>query len=94
MTIRRLVTANLGYALLGGPVLGILSFLVGAYLFGTVPGIGCAVAVYGLGWALAVRQSEQETQESMLDSDDGRTRHEKELEVEKGSFGGNGGGGG
>ncbi|WP_276281540.1 hypothetical protein [Halorussus caseinilyticus] len=92
MRIRRLVTGNLGYALLGGPVLGIISVLVGTYLFGTVPGIGCAVVVYGLGWALAVRRSERRTQKPMPDSDDDRTR--KELEAEKGSFGGNGGGGG
>ena len=92
MTIRQHVTGNLGYVLLGGPVLGLISFLVGTYLFGTVPGIGCAVVVYGLGWTLAIRQSERETRRPTPDSDDDRTR--KELQTEKGSFGGNGGGGG
>ncbi|MFC4448707.1 hypothetical protein [Halorussus aquaticus] len=92
MRIRRFATENLGYALLGGPVLGIATFLVGAALFGTVPGIGCAVVVYGLGWALAVRQSERETEKPTPDSDDERTRREKELEMQKGSFGGDGGG--
>lgn len=94
MTVRRLVAGNLGYALLGGPVLGIISFLVGTYLFGTAPGIGFAIVIYGLGWALAVRQPERETPKSTPDSDDERTRQKKELEMEKGSFGGNGGGGG
>jgi hypothetical protein len=93
MTTRRVVAENLGYALLGGPVLALASALVGTYLFGTVPGIGCAIAVYSLGWALTIRQSERETPESVPDSDDERTRREKELQAEKGSFGGDGGGG-
>jgi hypothetical protein len=90
VTIRRLVAENLGYALLGGPVLAIASFLVGSSLLGTPLGVGCAVAVYGLGWTLAARRSERRT-EPPTDSDDERTRRENELEAEKGSFGGGGG---
>ncbi|WP_158057824.1 YccF domain-containing protein [Halorussus halophilus] len=93
MTMRQHLTENLGYALLGGPVLGLISFLVGASLFGTVPGIGFAVAVYSLGWVLAIRQSEQEAQKPPSDRDEKRSRREKELEMEKGGYGGNGGAG-
>ncbi|UPW02009.1 hypothetical protein M0R88_07915 [Halorussus gelatinilyticus] len=91
--MRRLVVENLGYALLGGPVLGVLSFLVGWALLGAVPGVGCAVAVYGLGWALTARQSARERPDPTPEPDEERTRRERELEVEKGSFGGDGGGG-
>jgi len=93
MAIRRLVTENLGYALLGGPALGIVSYLGGAYLADAAVGIGCGVVVYGLGWVLAVRRSGREGQRSTPDSDGERSRQEKELEIEKGGYGGNSGGG-
>jgi uncharacterized protein (DUF2062 family) len=88
MSVRRLLSENLGYALLGGPVLGLISFLIGMSIFGTVPGIGCGVIVYGLGWVLAAQSTEQKAEESV----DKQSRRQKELEMEKGGFGGNGGG--
>lgn len=93
MSLRRLVAENLGYALLGGPVLGIISFLVGNYLFGIGAAVAGAVVVYALGWALTVRQSDEGTRGSEPDSDDERTRRNKEMEMEKGSYGGSSGGG-
>ena len=93
MTVQRVVAENLGYALLGGPVLGVISYLGGAHLAGTTVGIGCGVVVYGLGWLLAVRNSRREGQRSTPDSDGDRKRRERELEMEKGGYGGNGGGG-
>jgi len=93
MTVRRAVAENLGYALLGGPVLGIASYLGGAYLAGTTVGVGCGVVVYGLGWLLAVRNSRREGDRPTPGSDGERQRREMELEAEKGGYGGNSGGG-
>lgn len=95
MTIPRIVRQNLGYALLGGPALGAVSFVVGTSLFGTTAGIGSGLAVYGLGWVLSARRSEQEPQGSTSTSDpDGdRDRREREAEAQKSGYGGGGGGG-
>ena len=89
----RAVSENPGYALLGGPMLAVLFYAVGTYLFATGFGLALAFVVYVLGWALVLRSSDEEEGGSPESDDDGRTRRERGLEVETGGDGGNGGGG-
>ncbi|MFA1611570.1 hypothetical protein [Halobellus rubicundus] len=93
MREHRFLRENLGYAIIGGPVLSVITSLVGMHLFDTVGGIGCGLVVYSIGWVLSITQSNEDSQESVSDPDSERSRRENELEAEKGAFGGNGGGG-
>ncbi|MDB2241232.1 hypothetical protein [Halorubrum ezzemoulense] len=89
MTVRDVVTDNLGYALLGGPAVAVLSGLAGASALGTAGGVACGTAAYGLGWVLAVRRSTGDA-EPPSDADEADGRREGELEAQKGSYGGGG----
>ncbi|WP_424014605.1 hypothetical protein ACOZ35_16660 [Halorubrum xinjiangense] len=86
------VRENLGYALLGGPALAAVSFVVGAQFLGTAAGVAVAVAMYALGWALSARRSGSAPERSASDANDDRERREREAEAGKGGFGGGGGG--
>ena len=93
METPRVVRENLGYALLGGPALAVVSFVVGAGLAGTAAGVAGAVATYALGWALAARRSsgEPDEAESSGSASDAADRREREAEAGKGGYGGGGG---
>lgn len=89
MALRELISNNLGYALLGGPTVALVVFGVGTLVTNIALGGVLGVTAYGIGWILATRAS---TGSVESDSEDGQSRRERELEMEKGAYGGNSGG--
>lgn len=89
MKFIRPISDNLAYALLGGPMVALVIFGVGTLVFDPVPAAIVGLTAYGVGWGLAVRAADTDPVE---DSEDGQSRREQELELEKGASGGNSGG--
>jgi hypothetical protein len=58
MEIKETLLENIGFAIIGGPVLAMLAYAVGTALWGQTAGIALAVVIYVIAFLLVARRDD------------------------------------